>query len=107
MEEDKEIIDALEICFQELTDKGFQVNIEQLDLINDTKLYSVNIYKNNRKSFYINDVIEYLLFTEAYMKDEFNLAIEKFGIDKYYYINIKCKPISNIIHTVRIILKNN
>ena len=28
-EEDEEIIDALEICFQDLKDKGFQVKIKQ------------------------------------------------------------------------------
>jgi hypothetical protein len=95
-EKDKEIIDTFKICFQDLEDNGFEVKIFQI-LVNWYADFSespiLNAYKRssqdqpkihyfridinkNEKSFNITNIKEDILFTEAYMKGEFNLNID-------------------------------
>ena len=121
MEEDKEIIDALEICFQELTDKGFQVNIDQdyyypVDFNENSiiKLCEVKYLKpnpsfrviiNRCKPFNIKDIKENILFTESYIKDMFNLnIIQLYILDyiQYYYKSIEYIPIDEDIYYIEI-----
>ena len=132
--EDDGIIDAFKMCFQELEDKGFEVKIRQIlvswyaDFSKDTIIkrhnklspdqpkipyVRVDIYKN-RKCFNILDVKEYLLFTESYMKDEFNLNIDhiqilscgKWGIERIYK-SIEYIPLDINISNILIAFKKN
>lgn len=102
-ESKEEVTYAFKMCFQELKDKGFQVGIDcgwnrQPDFSRgpilednfthvdkfqnftsrflDNKIYGFRIYITKYdKEFSIDDIIENLLFTEDYIRDEFNLNI--------------------------------
>ena len=131
MSEDKEIIDAFGLCFQESIDKGFQVDINKSDywlidfnkvsVVNiknfeyrndhDTLCFLIIIYKNNRQ-FNIKDIIEYLLFTESYMKDIFNLNIGQLYTavsyyNSYFYKNIEYLPIDKDVNHISIWFNEN
>ena len=134
--EDKEIIESLEMCFQELTDKGFNVDIFQkisnwrinfskktiISVTNARKLnkiqekfYEVCIYKKYNKSN-IKNIIDNILFTESYIKDEFNLNINQlyimfhnpmFGELGHYYKNIEDLPLDDDINSICIYFAKN
>ena len=118
---DKEIIDAFEICFQELKDKGYKVDIKQRICKQVDFTYSPIIYFNNILNkptkccfrvkiykyniyFNIKDIKENLLSIEAYMKDIFNINITLLYTvsDKFYYENIKYLPLDKDIYYIKI-----
>ena len=138
-EEDKEIIEALEMCFQELKDKGYIVYISkeigdniyfskypiinrlELKASNKSKIkipyFCVTIYKdiNRKKLFNIKDIKEDILFTESYIKDEFNTNIHHFGssyhdskgFNSYCYKNIEYVPTNVNIPVIGIYFTKN
>ena len=121
-EEDKEIIDAFKMCFQELEDKGFKFwiicgnylqpdfsrgpilddsSIQRFDPILKHKFLDdringvgISISKNgNSGAFTMGDIRSNLLFTKDYMKDEFNLNILHLEDNSLiYYKDIKYVP---------------
>ena len=125
--EDKEIIEAFEMCFQELKDKGFKfiidpitknlpVNLSKGQIVsrhdiyfspNKTPCIYIDIYK--RTSFKINDIINYLLFTEDYMKDVFNITLNYIYNDcnNSYYKNIQNLPLDEYTHNLAFFFSKN
>lgn len=111
MNYDEKIIEELNMCFQELKDKGFKVRIKQTttNRVDFTNGQIINIleeivfiipkvpcfyieidkFYDDYREFNIRDIIEDLLFVEDYIKDIYNLNIIKLYDDDYYYENIK------------------
>lgn len=130
MNEDAEIIDTFEICFQELKDRRNTViiNYRYYTPIDFTKGHVIDVrdirtsFKPNKPYFYIEihkdyfrpfnikDIMEYLLFTEAYIKDLYNLTIEHLFVLMtdtykgygYFYDDIKYLPLDENIMTINI-----
>ena len=129
--EDQEIIDAFEICFQELKDKGYIVEIRKImqsqvnfsggviirkysqfnQILNQPNkhYFYTTIYKisNNHQSFNIKDIINDLLFTKSYLKDIFELNIGRLYIAfqksaNNWYDNIEDLPLDDNIYKLNI-----
>lgn len=122
--EDDDIIDEFEMCFQELIDKGFKVEIYQskryqIDF-NDAPIvgvfgakcldkipcFVISISKYS-KLFNIEDIKDELLTVESYMKQEFKLNIMSLFINKYYYKSIDYLPVDKDIKNINICFTKN
>ena len=112
--EDKEIIEAFEMCFQEFKDKGFKINIyeskcRRIDFNKGPILptycdksnnlipcFTIEISKYNCNEYFnIKNIINYLLFTENYMKDEFKLNICQIYTMGNYYKGTEYLPLNH------------
>ena len=99
--EDKEIIDAFEICFQDLKDKGY---IVKASVNKYHKIYDFHISIHFHKKYHINDIKENLLLMKSYSNDELNLTIKYLEIDGFYYKKINDISNDKKIDTIYICL---
>ena len=117
--EDDEIIDAFKMCFQELIDKGFKVDIRKYNrslvdfskeqIVSRSKVkfldripcFDIFIYKNS-KQFNIKDIKDDLLTAESYMKEEFKLNLNQIYMLSNYYKGTEYLPTNVNIYSISV-----